>query len=342
VHHWPGFSALFGADLAVEQLSVVQQRWDAGTGPREVVEVPGAREGSVEPWVQGDLRLLSDRLEFVPGLRLSIQSKTGAAPTLAPAPSLSVRLKLWRGASLRLSGSRGYRAPSLKERHLVFDHAALGYIVIGDPALLPESTWGVQGSWEQKFLERCSLRLGGFAQRMDDLITYVYDATASSAGLSTFQATNLAQARTAGANVDLDLAGGPVRGSVAYRFLWAVSGDGYFLPDSPIHTLRGTFDVEVPRSRTRIGTTVSVESERYVDPIRGVRSPASVIWDLRVEQPIPHIRDVSAFLTAENLLNQHRDPKVEGDMRSPSPFRVVGGLRGSFRTDQRPDGAGRP
>ncbi len=332
LHHWPGLSALAGLDLSVERLQVVQDRFDAGEGPRHLVDVPGAWEGALEPWIQGDLRLGADVMEIVPGLRLSVHPSYGQAV----APSLALKWKLWRGANLRLSGSRGYRSPSLKERFLVFDHAALGYVVLGEPGLKSESSWGVQGGVEQRFLGRSAVRASFFAQRMSQLIAYVYDATASSSGLSTFSATNIAGARTAGGNLDLDLAHGPVRGSVAYRFLWAVSDDGYFLPDSPIHTLRATFDAEIPWARTRMGTTLSIESERFVDPVRGLTSPTLVLWDARLEQPLPVRGELAVFVAAENLLNQRRDPGVEGDLRPPSPFRLLGGIRGSFRRSEAP------
>src|SRR5690606_39287518 len=53
------------------------------------------------------------------------------------APKINLRYELgwgqdWRSFT-RLSWGQGYRVPNLKERHYLFDHSSLGYIVVGNP-----------------------------------------------------------------------------------------------------------------------------------------------------------------------------------------------------------------
>ncbi len=55
------------------------------------------------------------------------------------APKIGVRGNLlatedWKGV-LRANYGQGYRVPNLKERHYLFDHSSLGYMVLGNPDL---------------------------------------------------------------------------------------------------------------------------------------------------------------------------------------------------------------
>lgn len=323
IHHLPGLSALVGLDVEHERLEVVQDRVDGDGATSQLVDVAPTDALSLEPWIQGDLRLFADRVELLPGLRLA----TSPGRPAALAPSLAVRVKLWRDATLRLSGAGGYRVPSLKERHLVFDHAAYGYLVEGEPALKPERSWGVQLSFEQRFGKVLTVRGGAFANRLHDLIAFVLDPAASTTGLSVFRATNVDAARTGGFQADLDLNAGPVRLTAAGKLLFAQDDFGRPLPDAPRHSVRVSADLRIPKAMTLIGTAISWESERVVDPSRGTESPGMVLWDARVHQPLPIGEDTAIFVSFENLLDQHRDPAVATDVRPPAVRRVLAGIR---------------
>ncbi|MEE2828251.1 MAG: TonB-dependent receptor [Myxococcota bacterium] len=326
----PWATALAGVEGGRESLSIVQDRQLAGQEPEQVIEVAPTDEWSLEPWIQGDIRLFEGRLEFVPGLRLSIHEAYG----FAAAPSLAIRVKLWPDGTLRISGGRGYRAPSLKDRYLVFDHAALGYIVYGDPDLQPESSWGVNLSVEQRFGETANLRIGGFAHRLSDLITFVYDGASSGDGLNIYRSTNVEGARSVGGQASLDLQWKVLRATLAYRFVWAWSDSGFFLPDTPIHGLRATVQARIPKADLLLYTAVGWESDRYVDAGQGLRSPGTVLWDLRLEKEFGKQRDLALYVEVENLLDQHRDPNREADLRPVRGRRVLGGIRGTLRFDQ--------
>jgi len=316
-----------GVEGRVEALRVFQDRTEATGGERRLEEVEPIAEWAVEPWVQGDLRLFQGRLEIVPGVRFSIHDSYG----FAPAPSLAVRLGLWKNATFRVSGGRGYRAPSLKDRHLVFDHAALGYIVYGDPQLRAESSWGANLSLEQRIANRATIRVGAFANRLVDLITYVYDGSSSTDGLNVYLSTNVAGAKTYGGQATAELRYPWITATVAYRFLWAVADDGFFLPDSSVHGLRGTIELTLAKIDLSLYNSVAWESERFVDTSQQLRSPGMVRWDLRLEKRFTGRHDLAVFVGVDNLLNQRRDPNAEGDFRPVEGRRVLGGVRGALR-----------
>jgi outer membrane receptor for ferrienterochelin and colicins len=327
-------SAMAGVEGRWETLRVHQDRVEPGGLERRLEEVAPTHEWSIEPWTQADLRLFSDRLEIIGGVRLSIHDAYG----VAPAPSLAIRVNLWRDATLRVSGGRGYRAPSLKDRYLIFDHSALGYVVYGDPDLRPESSWGANLSLEQRFSDVATLRIGGYANRLTDLITYVFDGAASTDGLNVYRSTNIAGARTVGAQVTGDLRLPFLVTTVAYRFLWAWSDDGFFLPDSPIHGLRATVEVILAKIELSLYNGVSWESERFVDDAQQLRSPGLVRWDARLEKRFSGRHDLAIFVGVDNILNQRRDPNAEGDFRPVDGRRVLLGVRGNlaFEREERP------
>ncbi len=328
IHALPWLSGVVGLRWQQENLRVVQNRTLADGTAARIDDVVPSSEIMLEPWAQADFRLFGDAFEVVPGVRLAIQQTFG----VAVAPALALRWRLWPGASLRISGGRGYRAPSLKDRFLVFDHAALGYVVFGDEALTPESNWGVNASLEQRVGNWLSVRIGGYANRLEDLITFVYDGSSSTSGLNVYRSTNVEGARTIGGQATIDArAGRWFRGTAAYRFVSAWSDDGFQLPDAPAHGLRVTLEGTIPKAEIVIFTGVSWESERTVDVAGTLASPGMVRWDWRISRTIDKQHLAAAYVQFDNVLNQRRDPLREGDFRPVEGFRVVAGVRGALR-----------
>ncbi|MCO4770511.1 MAG: TonB-dependent receptor [Deltaproteobacteria bacterium] len=326
----PWLTGVIGGRWQRESLRVEQNRTLADGSTVKIEDVIPSSEITVEPWAQADLRLFGDALEIVPGVRLSVQQAYG----VAVAPALAFRFRLWRGASFRISGGRGYRAPSLKDRFLVFDHAALGYVVYGDADLVPESNWGANASFEQQVGKVLNVRIGGFANRLEDLITFVYDGAASTSGLNVYRSTNVEGARTLGAQATVDLKLRRwLRATAAYRFVAAWSDDGFQLPDAPMHGLRTTIEGTIPKIELVLFTGVSWESERTVDVAGTLTSPGMVRWDVRVSRTIDKQHLAAAYVQFDNILNQRRDPSREGDFRPVEGFRVVLGVRGALRFD---------
>jgi outer membrane receptor for ferrienterochelin and colicins len=318
-------SLITGVEGRIESVRVFQDRFDT-RGQRRLEEVGPTAEFAVEPWLQGDLRLFDGRLEIVPGVRISIHDAYG----FVPAPSIAVRVNLWKHASLRLSGGRGYRAPSLKERYLDFDHSALGYVVEGNPDLRPESSWGLNVSLDQRIGGHASIRVGGFANRVLDLIVYEHSGSRED-GTNTFRSTNVEGAKTFGGQATAELRTPWIVATAAYRFLWAVADNGFFLPDAAVHGLRGTIELTLAKWELSLYNSLAWESERFVDTNQQLRSPGLVRWDIRLEKRFSGPHDLAVFVGVDNVLNQRRDPDLEGDFRPVEGRRVLAGVRGALR-----------
>src|SRR5690606_35480624 len=119
--------------------------------------------------LQNDI-LLSNTLELVLGVRYQDDSDFGDYT----APKAALRLDYldgsdWRG-TLRASVGQGYRVPNLKERYFRFDHSAIGYMVVGNPDLRPESSTSWQLGTTLQFREHITFDINGFYNRVKDLI----------------------------------------------------------------------------------------------------------------------------------------------------------------------------
>ena len=287
----------FGADVHRERLR------QTANG---VSEVAGNAERTAnELFVQNDI-LFNDTWEMVLGLRAQDDSDFGTHY----APKIGLRANLPTGAAwksvLRANFGQGYRVPNLKERHYLFDHSALGYVVLGNPNLKPESSNSFQFGGTATWNERLTLNANLFYNRVRDLIQTDMDNFTVVNGIARYTYRNVAQARTQGLET-----GARWQASSALAF-----NAGYTYTDSQdLDT--GTELTRRPRSIARLGldwqlqpaTELSVraryQSSELAASTSPARSPGWATLDFVLNQKIG--RDVTAFLGVKNLTNRQRD-----------------------------------
>jgi outer membrane receptor for ferrienterochelin and colicins len=115
---------------------------------------------------------------------------------------------IWRASDTlapRLTVSRSRRIPTPEERFLLFDHSEVGYRVLGNPDLTPESLRSVRAGLVITPTRRVQFEVEGFVHDLDDAII----TTSAASGTATFTYVNAAGARTAGANASMRLVGLP-------------------------------------------------------------------------------------------------------------------------------------
>jgi outer membrane receptor for ferrienterochelin and colicins len=89
---------------------------------------------TVEPFAQ--LELTTAALSAVPGIRVSRSEQWGTHVT----PRLALRYRATDALTLRASAGSGFRAPDFKELYMFFQNQSVGYAVVGNPTLRPESS----------------------------------------------------------------------------------------------------------------------------------------------------------------------------------------------------------
>ncbi len=289
----------FGVDWHAETLS------QSANGVAEIVGTGRAQRSTAEAFVQDDI-LFGNRWELLLGLRVQQDSDFG----FHAAPKVGVRgtfmLEADWSAVLRAAYGQGYRVPNLKERYFVFDHSALGYIVLGNPDLQPESSNSFQLGGQFVWRDQLTLDINAFYNDLSDLIQTDMANPDIVNGIAVYTYENVGRARTAGVETG-------ARWQPSAQ--WLVEGAYTYTDTRDLDT--GQELTRRPRNMGRIGlnwnpgaaTQVSLrgryQSSELVDAATGARSPAWSTLDVTLNQQLA--RGVVAFAGINNLFDRQRD-----------------------------------
>jgi outer membrane receptor for ferrienterochelin and colicins len=184
-------------------------------GHREIVAPDRLVGGSntddqLEVWGKDQAKY--GRFLYTAGLRYTDNTRWG--DNLAP--SFGV---VWEPANvLRLRGnlSRGFRAPSFKETGWQFGNPAFGYTIIGNPNLVPETSWAYSLGGSVAPARNVVFDVDVYRNDVDNLIDFF--ATSDANG-TLFTPQNIAQARTQGVELSARYATGPWSFQAGYNYL---------------------------------------------------------------------------------------------------------------------------
>ncbi|MDQ7989987.1 MAG: TonB-dependent receptor [Candidatus Dactylopiibacterium sp.] len=310
----------FGADYHRETL---EQSVD-GTS-----EVNGnARRRSHELFAQNDI-LASDDWEVLLGLRWQNDSDFGAkfAPKVGVAYTLPGS-DSWSG-KLRASFGQGYRVPNLKERYYRFDHSSLGYVVIGNPDLKPESSNSFQFGGDFRIGQRLNLEANLFYNRVRDLIQTDMSNFAVINGVAQYTYANIARARTRGVETGLRWqALDRLAFNGAYTFTQTRDLDaGRELTRRPRHIARLGADWQASTADT-LTVRGRFQSSELVDSSTNGRSPSWTTLDLAWQHALGG--GLSAFTGINNVFDRQRDFSDSNDFAPIAGRYVYLGLRYAF------------
>ena len=290
---------MVGADWSRETLA------QSSNGKPELGVAGRAERTSQELFLQNDI-VVNDVWEVLLGVRGQDDSDFGTHV----APKVSVRGNVyeqggWKGV-VRASLGQGYRVPNLKERHYLFDHSSLGYVVIGNPNLKPESSDSLQLGGTLGLDESLSIDGNFFYNRVKDMIQTDLVNYTTVNGISAYTYQNIARARTSG-----------LESSVKWRATPALDLQAAYTRTQTRDLNSGTELTRRPRDIVRLGldwkpqaaTTLSVraryQGDELVDSAGGTRSPAWSTMDVTVNHKLGN--DLTLFLGVNNLTNRQRN-----------------------------------
>ncbi|PAS96704.1 MAG: TonB-dependent receptor [Candidatus Dactylopiibacterium carminicum] len=317
---WYGQLWQFGADYNSETL---EQTLD------DKSELDGrAHRTSHELFAQNDI-LAVDDWEVVLGMRWQNDSDFGSklAPKIAVAWTLPSG-EGWSG-KLRTSFGQGYRVPNLKERYYLFDHSSLGYVVIGNPDLKPESSNSFQFGGDFRIGQRLNLELNLFYNRVRDLIQNDLENYSVVNGIAQYTYENIARARTRGVESGLRWqALDSFQLNTAYTFTQTRDLDtGLELTRRPRHILRVGADWQVTDANT-LTLRGRRQSSELVDSTGSGRSPAWATLDLAWRHSFGD--GLSGFVGMNNVFNRQRDFSDTNDFGPITGRYTYLGLRYTF------------
>lgn len=304
-----------------------QEQIQRGVSSTVVVQEikPDAAQDTYEGYAQDDATITS-WLEVLPGVRYQYDSDFGPFA----APKINVLIKASSNVNVRFGYGRGYRAPNLKERFYFFDHSSLGYQVIGNPDLKPESSDSFQAGVELSNQRLLRADLNVFHNRIKNLIvTELNPAKSAAAGLQIFDYQNVGHAVTRGAEASatwepwryLSLKAG-------YTYLWAKDTDSNtWLVSRPKHQAKGGADLRHPGWGISLNVRAVYQSREFVDDANTQTSPAWTTVDVKVNQEL--FSKTTVFVGVDNVGNVHREPgaATSGDNRPPVGRFVYAGVR---------------
>ncbi len=180
-------------DLQAELIMGGVQIERAGeTGDLDPVSLADLGAGVSDTWY------VSDHVEVQGRLYGDVHTGFGAGWNA----QVSAIWKAHRLLSPRATLSRTRRIPTPEERFLLFDHSEVGYRVVGNPELAPESLRSLRLGLVSSPTKRLHLEVEGFLHDIDDAIV----TAASAEGGATFSYVNAQGARAAGANASARIA----------------------------------------------------------------------------------------------------------------------------------------
>lgn len=239
-----------GIDGSHEELSAVRLVED---GSRQRLGVYAQDEWLVLP---------SPQIIAAPGARLDVDSQFGVHAT----PKLTVRWDPAEELIVRAGGGLGYRAPDFRQLYLQFQNPDVGYQVIGNPDLQPETSIGGTLSAELEATSTLTLAATGFWNEIDDLITIAPVEAGDPPAppdpddpvLAGYQYVNVASARTRGAELHASLRlARRLAGTVSYTFTDTLDRENdHAISDRARH--RGSFEL---RARPIDRLTLSAHGE---------------------------------------------------------------------------------
>jgi len=284
-----------------------------------ISEVGGRKERKAqEIWFQ-DTWMPVSRLEIVPGVRFQNDSDFGSHT----APKINARFELVDSGRLNsfLRGGigAGYRVPNLKERHFVFDHSALGYIVKGSEDLKPEESVSYQLGGGVTWDRSAWLEANAFYNDIEQLIQTA-DTGAVNNGVMEFQYENIAEARTWGFETTAGWEpSSDWRLTAGYTYTRTEDKQtGNELGRRPRHQANLGIDGPLLLNDLSWSARIRYQGEEFVDASNNGKSPAYTTADLKLNYQLTD--QVRLYAGADNVTDEQRDAS-----NSEEDFRPVGG-----------------
>lgn len=305
----PARTWVIGARFEQEALTQRLERIEAsGTSLVEssLPEVPKTTLGNAAAYAQLGWKL-GPKLTVLPGVRAEEHLRFGGVV----APRLAAAYRADEKVTIRASVGRGFRTPNAKEFGFIFDHSAVGYTVVGNRDLQPETSWGVNGDVTVRPERDLTLRAGGYANWVSNLIDLDFSQQLPS-GVQEYHYVNVGKARTFGVEVDAVVASGPsFRTEVGYAYLFARNDTAEEpLASRPAHSVRSSISWKFLKG-FRADARYKAVTSAFVTP--EIDAPGYHTLDFRLSRTL--IPELEGYVGVLDVLDIHRDPFRIGDQR---------------------------
>ncbi|UQB42187.1 TonB-dependent receptor [Thiomicrospira microaerophila] len=316
-----------GAQASTHSMQVVQTKRFNNAPAQRIVEVDNQRAQTQELFAQNSW-FVNDQWELMPGLRLHRDKTFGEH--LAPMVNGVYRQQTTSGqVNWRLGLGNGYRVPDLKERYYLFDHSHIGYKVMGNADLQPESSTSFQAGVEWLAQDR-RFELSLFRNEIKNLIETDEDQAESAAQqLLIYRYRNFAEALTQGVELNGFV---PLNSAlsldVGYSFMQAKDRlTKKDLPRRPTHEVKLGLDWASPQPGLVLSVKANFQSAQFENSDNTSETPAFTVWDIKANYELN--RQWLLFAGVDNLTSVQKDFTL-ADSRPEQPRYVYVGARWQY------------
>ncbi|PAJ73419.1 hypothetical protein CJF42_16020 [Pseudoalteromonas sp. NBT06-2] len=208
------------------------------------IEINGKNRHSIESYFQ--YNWISPKYQILAGVRGQNDSDFGFHSALRIS-GMAKMGDLENPVTLRLGVGQGYRVPDLKERHYIFDHSNLGYMVLGDENLTPEQANSITASLayaSQVLSDNAdySFEVSTHFSDTKDLISTVTDIEESAKeGLDISRYSNIESAKISGFDISNELTFNQWVAQLNYSYVDSNDQDDNRLGGRPRHQVKFNF-----------------------------------------------------------------------------------------------------
>lgn len=305
--------------------------------PKEnVIEINNESRGSVEAFVQGNW--VKSDYQVLAGMRTQYDSDFGWHSALRL--STMKNFNLGEGELQWRSGiGQSYRVPNLKERFYIFDHSALGYMVLGNQDLEPETAESISSSLTfntslaDNFVDLRS-DLSVHYSQTEDLIDSVIDVEQSAeTGLSIYRYQNISEAKIYGFDISTELTFSQWKTQLNYSYLTSEDENNERLLSRPRHQVKFNisydiyaYDIEL------IAYAVYQAGEAVPDSYQGIEKNEYITVNAVLNQTLTE--KLSWRISVDNIFDEHKSTTANSqnlfDVRPVSSRTVSAGISYQF------------
>ena len=198
-----------------------------------------AWQTTVGSFVQNETFLFEDVWTVVPGVRVDYHPDWGTQVN----PKISTLVNVTDSTAVRAGAGRAFRAPIISQLYRpVFRH--VGYYIVGNPALKPETAYAWNAEVEQKLDERWKITAGYFQYELFDMLATVVPNDLLLGGMSVMTYDNLKRARIVGGEAQ-------IRMGITSRLDASID---YTYTKTQVVALESGFDIGDMEARNHLGT----------------------------------------------------------------------------------------
>lgn len=313
-----------GVDWLHDQMLAISNKDDGLGNQTRAVEVNNEAIENINGFFQWSQQL-DGQWESLLSARINSNPKYGEHVS----PMLNLQyfpLDLLSGiSSLRFGIGYGYRTPTLKELYHFFDHTHMGYALVGNEALEPESSTNYQATFEWQPSPSSQFDITVYYNEIENLIDFLEDTDVSQSLTDEYGSddnpyiignvyTNIDEAITKGAEINFAHQWSHyLRSSFGYAYLHAknVNTDKW-LTHRPAHDAKVNLDWFItPKLDASVRYRYS--SEQFADEANQIRTPAYAQVDLKLNYKWS--RNVLLFAGIDNVTGLQKDSFDGNDLR---------------------------